>query len=74
METMVIVKIESHDHLSIIFIGIKEKIVKCDFFKLFPSKLSRINPHTNLIVNAKAMDIAQPIWLTGCPKKRQFQS
>ena len=28
METMVIIKIESHDHLSIIFIGIKEKYSK----------------------------------------------
>ena len=44
-------------------------MVKCDFFKLFPTKLSRINPYTNLIVNAKAMDVAQPIWLSGCPKK-----
>ena len=71
---MVIIKIESHHHLSILFIGIKEKMVKCDFFKLFPTKLSRINPYTNLIVNAKAMDVAQPIWLSGCPKKGHFRA
>ena len=34
------------------------------------TKLSEIDPHKH----SKGMDLAQPIWVSGCPKKGHFSA
>ena len=68
----------SHN-LCLILLGVKQnknfelKMVhqkECNFFKSTNFPIMRLTPwKSGMHIDVKGMDVAQPIWLSGCPKK-----